>query len=564
MAVIATRVWVIASVTIPRGPDNLGPWAVAFAVAGADPTVIMYGQPPYSVGMGLLLSPLVLAVQDPVLRHQAAIAMLGLGSLLAGWLVAHTVGRAVDRPLARAVAFCVTAGLTSVSFASSFTWVEPLALLWLSAVLAAMAWSIGSPRRWTPVAVGAGVSTAYLVHGRFLLVPLVWIVATIALEWPALRRRDEGARAAFVVTATAAVVGVGMVGSHSLRDRLIDDAWERPLLDVDTRVLSQLGEPGLPVAVLTELAGQLWYVTASTFGLAPMGLMALAAIITGRSPLTDARWRRLSAVVAAALLSVWAIGCLFMAGTIRGRVLRADHLIYGRYVDQVAVVLAAVGAAAFVTCSRRWGNRSGLASGVTMLALGAVAFWTRQRTGAGDLPLIESTVSGLASLPIDRPGMDVVAWTLLPLVGLILLIAARQIAPVVATLTLCAILVVGSLAGAARARDAHVAWPNDELHVGYPPAPDGHTRVRVAADAMEGRAYSFNLPSQQYALADEGWSLDVVPETSEELVRDLRDDRMIVVRDDLAQPPAGWCVRAKFHKVAIWMLEAPRGPGCPL
>lgn len=563
MAVVATRAWVIASVTIPRGPDNLGPWAVAFAVAGADPAVVMHGQPAYSVGMGILLSPLVPAVQDPVLRHQVAIALLGLGTLLAAWMVARTVGRALDRPLPRAVAFSVTAAITSVSFATSFTWVEPLALLWLTAVLAAMAWSIGTPRRWAPVVVGAGASTAYLVHGRFLLVPLIWVVATIALEWPALRRRDQGGPAVLVVAATAAATGVGMVSSHWLRARLIDDAWVRPLLDVDTRVLSQLGEPGLPAALLTELAGQLWYVTASTFGLAPMGLVALVAIIIGRGPLVEDRWRRTSAVVTAALLSTWGIGILFMAGTIRERPLRADHLIYGRYVDQVAVVLAAVGAAALVTCTRRWSARAGLASGASMLVLGAVAFWTRDRTGAEDLPLIESTISGLSSLPLDLPGMDVVGWTLLPLVALILVIAARQIAPAVATVALCAILVTGSFAGAARARDAHVAWGNDELHVGYPSAPGGHARVRVASDTLESQAYTFNLPSQQYALADEGWSLDVVPETSEELVEDLGDDTMVVVRDDLVQPPPPWCIRARFHRVAVWMREAPRGPGCP-
>ncbi|MFN7151077.1 MAG: hypothetical protein ACK4V6_16565, partial [Microthrixaceae bacterium] len=490
-------------------------------------------------------------------------ALLGMGTLLAAWLVAHTVGRAVDRPLPRAMAFSVTAGLTSVSFSISFTWVEPLALLWLSAVLAAMAWSIGSRRPWAPIAVGAGASTAFLVHGRFLLVPLIWVAATIALAWPSLRRRDQGGPAVLVVTATTAVTGVGMVVARWLRERLIDDAWELPRLDMDARALNQIGEPGFPAALLTEIAGQLWYVTASTFGLAPMGLIALVATIAGRGPLTDERWRRTSAVVVAALLSVWMIGCLFMAGTIRSGAPRADHLIYGRYVDQVAVVLAAVGAAALVSCSRRWGARASVASAATMAALGAVAWWTRARTGASELPLLESTVSGLSSLPFDRPGWDVLRWTLVPLIGLTLIALARQIAPAAAAVTLCAILVMGSIAGAARARDAHLAWGNDELHAGYPSAPGGYASARVAADTLDRRAYLFNLPSQQYALADEGWSLDVVQEDSEELVRNLGDDTMVVVRDDLVQPPAGWCIRAKFHMVAVWMREAPRGPGCP-
>ena len=359
--VIATRIWVLGAVGVPRGPDNLGPWAVAFQFAGARPALDMYDLPPYSVGMGAVLAPLVALVQDPVLRHRIAIGLLGLGGLVAAWLTARTVRAALGAPLPAAAAFCVVAGATAVSFGSSFTWVEPLALVWLVAVLTAMCWSLGAAPRWSPVAVAALASTAILVHGRMALVPVVWLGAVVATSWPSLRRPEQRRSGAALVGATAAVTVLGGAACRVLQQAMIDRAWSRTSADTETRVLDALGRADFPVAVLVELAGQAWYLTASTLGLAPLGLGVLTVVAAGRSgrpELDAARWRRSAAVVLVTLLSVWAVGCLFMAGEIRGAPYRADHLVYGRYVDQVAVVLAAIGAAGLVVMTRRTALRA--------------------------------------------------------------------------------------------------------------------------------------------------------------------------------------------------------------
>ena len=114
VVVVACRVWVATQAVMPKGPDVIGPWAVASHLSRAPVSIDMYDLPPYSVGMGAVLAPFVRVVDDPATRYRLVVALLGLSSLFAGWCIATVVRRAWDAtPLQRAVAFCVTSAITA-------------------------------------------------------------------------------------------------------------------------------------------------------------------------------------------------------------------------------------------------------------------------------------------------------------------------------------------------------------------------------------------------------------------------------------------------------------------
>ena len=54
IAFLGTRVWIATNAVMPKGPDIIGPWAVAFWASGSDPAIDMGTSPPYSVFTRLL------------------------------------------------------------------------------------------------------------------------------------------------------------------------------------------------------------------------------------------------------------------------------------------------------------------------------------------------------------------------------------------------------------------------------------------------------------------------------------------------------------------------------
>ena len=210
---------------------------------------------------------------------------------------------------------------------------------------------------------------------------------------------------------------------------------------------------------------------------------------------------------------------------------RLDYLIYGRYGEPATAAFAAVGAAALVAAARRQALTWLGASATLLVATGLFTGWRLDGLGPARVAVNEGVISGVASFPLDRPGLDLLRWSVTALAAIAVMALARLWGNEALAIMMALAIVAGGVTGSVRAVAEHRAWDNSVLYARYPIAPGSPTRVRVASDALGGTAYSFNMPSQQYALANSGWQLEIVPEESAAVAASVTpDDKMLVLR----------------------------------
>lgn len=569
--VVATRIWVIISATLPKGPDVLGPWANAFFLSGADPRIDMRARPPYSVGMGMFLAPLVRSVGDPLLRYRIAIGLIAGLVVLTGWATGR-ISRRLNiggRFAAHATAVTVV-GLPAIGFSSSFSWVEPLAYAWLAVCLLVLFRTVARPTTANLVVSAVYCGTVPLVHGRFTFVPVTWIAAHAVFVLLDRRGTHDGPKRRFLPILTNVVVTSATYAAVSqFRLWVISNAWSQPNMDSDTSVLPHIGDPLYWRGVFLGAAGQLWYMVASTFGLGLLGLYALARVAFTEAERTDddattRRW--LAGLTLAVFTTVFVVCVLFVATElIEFSPGRLDYLIYGRYADPVFIMLAGIGAAELLRMSRRRALTSGVVTaGVTVLLFG-VTMYVRSRSGQSDFAVNAATIAGVASMPFDRPGLDLTRWTMVAGFGLVTLVAARLVSRSFMVLLLAAMLCATTIFGANQAVIEHGLWDNSTVFRGYPTPPATMARALVADDTFRYLSYQFNFPAQQYVLAAKGWKFELVHRSSSELTRHVPEDvGMVVVREDAGPPVEGeWCTMPLYDRNNFWIRLGPIAEGEP-
>lgn len=327
----------------------LGEAVTLSAREAADP--VFFGKPFYSAGYPLLLAgPLSVLRADPwVVAVGANLVLLAvLGPLLrhlvrlvtpvseAGATVAAIIGASVP-----AVVLQVPRAWTEVCLATGFTG-------WTVLVLHR---GLGRARCSVPLGLLAGVLLG--VHRRMVAVVVVTgvLLAASALRDVVAARRGGGERepGGWVWDLTGILTLVGTSVAALALDRHIVDR----LYDGVTS-----GSRAGKAEVLTTLdwvpafAGHAWSMLATTAGLAGVGLVALAWLgLRG-----EQRWWAVT--VGAAALGVVAISVVFLANGIR-----ADQLVYERYVAPVVPVLVAVGAASLLGRLRSAGTSMAVAAG---------------------------------------------------------------------------------------------------------------------------------------------------------------------------------------------------------
>jgi len=539
---------------MPKGPDAIGPWAAAFQIAGADPAIDMFALPTYSVALGVMLSPLVLLMEDPRSRYQAAVALCGAMAVLSGWLCTRFLRRLIPAdPLELALGFAVTIGLTAVAFSISFTWVEPLAMFWLFGwvVLATRAITKWSSLTLLLSSIWTGVSLA--VHGRFALAPLVWVgfcavVLTLDLRSGTRAKRDAIRNALLVLVVTGATT----VATFLFRAAVTAAAWSAASTQSDTSILRNLVHIRFYSAFVMECFGQLWYITVSTAGLAPVGIYVL--IHVARRAESGSAARRVAAFTLAGLGSVLAISVAFICDAWFDLPLRrGDYIVYGRYSEPVTVLLAAVGIAWLAKANGKESLRLFLGTALVMAASTVAALVIRWRYWRPSIEVLDGVISGVAAWPFDRPGLDLTRWTLTGLMAMCALFAARQFGRTPFAFVAVILLAAGTISGSVFAVSEHRAWDNSVLYVNYPRPTTGATRAVIAADALLPTSFKYGSPTQQYALAPLGWSFDSVPKSSAELARSVDQDvGMVVLLAAAGAPSTQWCHQAPFFDVLIW------------
>jgi len=204
--------------------------------------------------------------------------------------------------------------------------------------------------RSTMQVLGLGLFTGLMpaLHGRFtLLIPVIGLV----FLWWGIQRLISRRVAVFALFVTA----IGYECS-----RLLNQFVKRSLYgtsyDQETRLLRRLFDPTVWPALLRTMAGQTWYLTATSCGLVGVGIaFAMWRIRSDggvRTVPADPQRLGLLVLVASSLLVIFTGGLQLLYGN------RGDHLIYGRYVEILVpalLVVACVGLEkSFVLAQRAW------------------------------------------------------------------------------------------------------------------------------------------------------------------------------------------------------------------
>lgn len=534
-------------------PDESGTWAIARYLTGGDPLIFMRDMPKYPLVAGMAVAPWSLLPGDPVLRYRLALLALSALTVVAAWLVRSTLRElAIGGPLVPAVGFVAVLLFPATFATGSFTWAEPTIVLCLVAVMWSVVRLVHRPAV-APLVVGAvAAGLAPATHGRLVAVPVVWV---LLLVWMVVRRHDPRIGVAHGAAAATVTVGVALA-CRALGSAVVDTLWDDPSTVARFEPGTSVLDPDLWAMFGAVLAGQVWYLLVSTGGLALVGAAVLAHRCLRPRDAAD----RITAVAVGALLSsVVAVSVLTTAvahhagDTSRASIfaLRPDHLVYGRYNDVVGLVLAVIGVAGLSTIRGRRAAVPLLAAAAGAMFVCALPPWLRMPDTVADT--MDLTIAGTAVLVRSDGALPLLGQSLLgALVALVVALACRR-GPRVLALTVCVLMLAGSVRAADVAGDMHRGSQVDRLaeRIGTPS--DGSDGAVVAADAERDGAMRLNVFPLQAALAPTGWRFSFPDQSSAAVAAAPgRDTSLLVLLDSAGEPAGSWRLAAAIGDVAIW------------
>lgn len=424
--------------------DELGFLGEAVYFSTRDGAPLLEGIPFYSAGYpALLAAPLSLLPFDPwaIAVGTNVVLLAAIGPLL------FSLVRQLFDVTAAAAATAAIAGATAASivFQVPRAWSEVCTAL----AFTVWAWFLlrysrrGPATGAVPLAVSAGIMLA--VHRRATVVVLLTLI-TIAV-WsllPLLRRgapiRDRAREVPWRTFVLGEVAGAATAAAALALDALVVDRLYR-----GTTSGSRLDKAQnlLSTAWIPAVLGHLWSLLATTFTLAGVGGLFLVWLLWSRRHVT------FGLVLLLAVGGIAMTSALFLANGVR-----ADQLVYERYLAATAPVLIALGAGAIaqrLTAARWWL----VASGATFLASGvALSISLEESRLTGNVQ--KFTVPTLTSFDMVATGWDMPFTSqihVLPITALVLTVAVlvglaawwRSIAgPVVVVVAGAATVALGS------------------------------------------------------------------------------------------------------------------------
>jgi len=277
-----------------------------------------------------LLANVVLAIATAWFAGRLAVRGFGASKLM---------GRIVS-----ALVFVVPGTIVTAMFAWPETASRLAFLVFISLVITV------AKNRSTIQVVGLGLFTGLMpaLHGRFtLLIPVVGLV----FLWWGIQRLISRRVSLLALFVTA----IGYEGSRLLNQFVKRSLYEASY-DQESRLLRRLFNPSVWPALLRTMAGQTWYLTATSCGLVGVGIAFAIWRIRSeggvRTVTADPQRLGLLVLVASSLLIIFTGGLQLLYGA------RGDHLIYGRYVEILVpalLVVACVGLEkSFVLAQRAW------------------------------------------------------------------------------------------------------------------------------------------------------------------------------------------------------------------
>jgi hypothetical protein len=182
------------------------------------------------------------------------------------------------------------------------------------------------------MSIGVLVGILPVLHGRFtLFIPITFFF----FGWWFLTKQCSR----LVLGVSAALVFLAYFFSYTL-NTFVKTLVYTTSYDQENRLLLRLLKPGLWTALVRTMAGQTWYLLATSAGLVGIAFTFIIANVLSASTLKKSRDPQLVAMLA---ILLGTISILFTGGLqlLYGR--RADHLIYGRYVEVMVPALWLIG-----------------------------------------------------------------------------------------------------------------------------------------------------------------------------------------------------------------------------
>jgi hypothetical protein len=322
-------------------PDELGFLLNGWVLTGHTETLFGEGfRSFYTAGFGFVTAAAAVVGRNINAQYRLSL-LVNIGLVIA---TAAALSRlafrhlSVARRTARSLAIIVSLA-PAVAANSLFAWSETLNRFLFVAVVLLAYEHVRRPRWSTSLTLAVSSSFMVIAHGRFTLVPALAVVFLLVSTSPAPRRH-----LAVTVGGIAAAIVSYFVFTRinvSLRRELYPAASGKEGRMVD-KLLTGSNLPSLG----RSATGQLWYVLATSFGLAAVGLaMNVRSIGIGLRRARNLDWLAPTFLFATA-------GSVALASALQLlRVIRPDHLVYGRYLEAVSPVFVLIGLVAIVSGS---------------------------------------------------------------------------------------------------------------------------------------------------------------------------------------------------------------------
>ncbi|TDB86361.1 hypothetical protein E1264_18155 [Actinomadura sp. KC216] len=363
-AQVLVRLWFARARTSPAAnPDETGYLVAARWLAGSAGGDLS-GNTFYQGGYPLLLVPAYWVSRDPATVYTIVMvinAVLGAALFPLGYAAARRLG--LGRRAGPAVAFAA-ALLPATTFFGAFALADAVLPALVLAWLLVLDRFVREGRALDAVGASVVASYAAMVHTRGTVVLVVHVLVLVGVA-VTHRLRDRA------TVAGGAVALAGYAAGASLNARIEGELYPGGVRDLAASLELRITTvPGQEWA-LSGAAGQVWYLIVSTWGLAGVGLAAVAAVLARR------RAPRPDRIMAAALLAT-TLAIAYASSAALPDEHRVGNFAYGRYLSCLALAYTLIGAAALARSGPRAAVRLAAAS---LLVLGTAALWVTAYAG---------------------------------------------------------------------------------------------------------------------------------------------------------------------------------------
>lgn len=315
----------------------------------------------YFPAWSFFMAPVWWVTEDPQVAYRLAIGIGVIAALVTIWPLARLVTRiGLSMPQAMVVASIVMS-LPARTVQSGYVTSEKLLFLVLvGTMLAAVRyWERPTILRAVVFAlVAAALAATHARAAALLIACVIWLLCMMLRSW----------RSSLVGLAVLAPLGYLAFWSGGLMNQFLGGGFSQGSKLVDNYLESR------PSIILRAVIGQAWEQTAGSFGLVAVGLVVLLVLV----------WRELRherAIGPVCLLGAMLLGVVVLSvgqWSNEGAMYfadwrRLDAWLYGRYIDPVTSLLAALALAALLRGLPR--RAAATALGLTAALMAVTVFW---------------------------------------------------------------------------------------------------------------------------------------------------------------------------------------------